>query len=172
LAKLLLLVGAAIAAACSSGRRIDGTSAATFERSIAMLQNDLPSRHRDDFDVALAVIWTREARLSGDVDGDGDVDYFDARMTADAAGDLLAAIQRGDLVSAVEASKGEAFAAAYFKRLDNLGYDEVIELAGDLDLERYLAQMKRLRSQAACAQRQRAPEVRGFDGRISSRCDR
>jgi hypothetical protein len=75
-------------------------------------------------------------------------------------------------VSAVEASKGEAFAAAYFKRLDNLGYDEVIELAGDLDLERYLAQMKRLRSQAACAQRQRAPEVRGFDGRISSRCDR
>jgi hypothetical protein len=171
-AKLLLLIGIAIVPGCSSSRRIDGTSAATFERSVAMLQNDLPSRHRDDFDVALAVIWTRAARSSGDVDEDGDVDYFDARMAANAAGDLLAAIQRGDLVSAVEANKGEAVAAAYFKQLDNLGYDEVIELAGGLDLDRYLAQMKRQRTQASCAQRQRAPEVRGFDGRIGSRCDR
>ena len=171
-AKWLSLASVSILAACTSSRRIDGSSAATFERSVAMLQNDLPARHRDDFDVALAVIWTRAAGASADVDGDGDVDYFDARVTADEAGDLLAAIARGDLVSAAEATKGEAVAAAYFRRLDDLGYDEVVALAGEPDVGRYLAQMKRQRSQAICAQRERPPEVRGFDGRISSRCDR
>ena len=97
--KLLLLVGVAAVAACSSSRRIDGTSAASFERSVAMLQNDLPSRRREDLDLALAIIWTRAAGLRTDVDQDGDVDYLDARVTADAAGDLLSAIQLGDLVS-------------------------------------------------------------------------
>ena len=171
-ARLLLLVGAAILAGCSSSRRIDGSSAATFERSVAMLQNDLPPRRREDFDVALAVTWMRAAAFdAGDVDGDGDTDYFDARAMADNAGDLLAAIQRGDLVSAVEGSKGEAVAAAYFEQLDGLGYDEVVELAGDLDLGPYTAQMKRQRSQGACAQ-QHAPQVRGFESRITARCDR
>jgi hypothetical protein len=168
----LLLVGVAILAACSSSRRIDGGSAATFERSVAMLQNDLPPRHREDFDVALAVTWMRAAGLdAGDVDGDGDTDYFDARAMADNVGELLAAIQRGDLVSAVERSKGEAVAAAYFKQLDGLGYDDVVDLAGTLDLGPYVARMSRQLPQGACAQ-QRGPEVRGFGSRISARCDR
>ena len=151
-AKLLVLVGAAVLAGCSSSRRIDGSSAATFERSVAMLQNDLSPRKRDDFDNALAVTWMRASGLdAGDVDGDGDTDYFDARAMADNVGELLAAIQRGDLVSAVEKSKGEAFAAAYFKQLDGLGYAEVVALAGDLDASRYVADMKRQVSRTECA---------------------
>jgi len=86
-AMAMLLVGAAILAGCSSSRRIDGASAATFERSVAMLQNDLPARQRDDFDVALAVVWMRAAGLdAGDVDGDGDVDNVDFTKWAAAFG--------------------------------------------------------------------------------------
>jgi hypothetical protein len=118
-ARLLLLGGVAILAACSSGRRIDGSSAATFERSVAMLQNDLPPRKREDFEIALAFTWVRAAALdAGDVDGDGDTDYF--------------------------------------RRLDGLGYDEVVELADLPGDEGYVAQLKRQRSQAACAQQGRA----------------
>jgi hypothetical protein len=172
-AKLLLLVGAAIVAACSSSRRIDGTSAASFERSVAMLQNDLPSRRRDDFDAALAVTWMRAADLDGsDVDGDGDTDYFDARAMADNVGDLLAAIRRGDFVSAIENGKGAAAAAAYFRQLDGLGYHEVIALPGRLDFVPHLAELKRQRTRAVCAHAEAVPEVRGFGGRISSRCYR
>jgi len=151
-AMLLLLVGAAILAGCSSSRRVDGTSATTFERSVAVLQNDLPPRKREDFEVALAVTWMRAASLdAGDVDGDGDTDYFDARAMADKAGDLLAAIQRGDLVATIEDSKSGAVAAAYFKQLDGMGYDEVVELAGAADSASYVADMKRQVSRTGCA---------------------
>lgn len=170
-AKLLLLVGAAVLAGCSSGRRIDGSNAATFERSVAMLQNDLRARRREDFEVALAVTWMRAAALdAGDVDGDGDTDYFDARAMADNASDLLAAIQRGDLVSTIEDSKGKAVAAAYFKQLDGLGYDEVVEIAGDLDLGPYAANLKRQVSQTACSGWQGRPLPLGNTSRIR-RCD-
>jgi hypothetical protein len=172
-AKLLLLVCAAILAACSSGRRIDGSSAATFERSVAMLQNDLPARRREEFDVALAVTWMRAAALDvGDVDGDGDTDYFDARAMADNASDLLAAIQRGDLVSTIEDSKGKAVAAAYFNQLDGLGYDGVVELAGALDTGPYAADFKRQVSQTACNgwQGRARPPPLGNTSRIR-RCD-
>ena len=148
-AKLLLLGGAAILAGCSRSRRIDGTSAASFERSVAMLQNDLPPRRRDDFDVALAVVWLRATgQDAGDFDGDGDTDYFDVRTIADNAGDLLAAIQRGDLVAAIEDSEREDAVAAYFKQLDGLGYDGVVELAGATGP--YVADMKRQVSRAGC----------------------
>jgi hypothetical protein len=166
---LLLVVVPIVVAACSSGRRIDGSSAATFERSVAMLQNDLSTRKRDEFDKALAVTWMRAAgRDAGDLDGDGDTDYFDARAMADEVGELLAAIQRGDFVSAAEKSSGVAVAAGYFKQLDGLGHDEVVELAGELDLGPYAALMRRQAS--VCAEQ--APEVRGFGGRISARCNR
>jgi hypothetical protein len=147
-----------------------------LEQSAYRRQNDLPPRQRDDFDNALAVTWMRAAALDGgDVDGDGDTDYFDARAMADNVRELLATIQRGDLVSAVEKSKGEAVAAAYFKQLDGLGYAEVVELAGDLDLGPYAAQVKR---QSYCAQHARTSGVvpnsmRGLESRITAkRCDR
>jgi len=76
----------------------------------------------------------------------------------------------------VEKSKGEAVAAAYFKQLDGLGYDEFVELAGDLDLGSYAAQMKR---QSYCAQQQARTggvvpnSMRGLESRITAkRCDR
>ena len=151
LAKLVALACVSILSACASSRRIDGSGAATFERSVAMLQNDLSARRRDDFDVALAVIFLRAAAVdSGDLDADGDVDYFDARIVSDAAMSLLTEIQRGNLTSAAE-KQGREVAAAYFKQLDGLGYDEVVELAGDLDVGPYVADMKRQVSQIACA---------------------
>ena len=42
---------------------------------------------------------------AGDFDGDGDVDYFDARSASDTARNLLTEVQRGNLVSAAEESK-------------------------------------------------------------------
>jgi len=150
-ATLVTLVCVSLLAACTSSRRIDGSSAATFERSVAMLQNDLPSRKREGFDIALAVTWMRAAGLdAGDVDEDGDTDYFDARAMADNAGDILAAIERGDFVSTIEHSKGRAVAAAYFKQLDGSGYDEVLELAGAIDAASYAADLKRQVSRSGC----------------------
>jgi hypothetical protein len=162
-----------VAAACASSRRIDGSSAAAFERSVAMLQNDLPSRKRADFEVALAVTWMRAAALdAGDVDADGDTDYFDARAMADNAGDLLAAIQRGDFVSSIEDYKTGTVAASYFERLDGLGYAEVVELAGNLDIGPSVADLKRHVSQTACSSWQGAarPPPLGNTSRIR-RCD-
>jgi hypothetical protein len=168
-AKLVALVCVSSLAACAGGRRIDGSSAATFERSVAMVQNDLPARRREDFDVALAVILMRAAEVdSGDLDADGDVDYFDARILSDTATVLLAEVQRGNLTSAAE-KHGREVAVAYFKQLDGLASDDVVELAGD-GAESYLAQMKQLRLQAACARQRDALEVRGFGGRAASRC--
>ena len=75
-----------------------------------------------------------------------------------------------------QAKMGEAFAAAYFKQLDGLGYDEVVALAGDLDLGPYAAQLNR---QSYCAQQQARTggvvpnSFRGLESRITSRrCDR
>jgi hypothetical protein len=171
-AKLLPLLGAAVLAACASSGRIDGSSAAAVERSVALLQNDLSTRRREDFEVALAVIYLRTAGLDrGDTDGDGDEDYFDARSLADTAGDLFDEIRRGNLVSTIESLKGAGVAAAYFAQLDGLGYDEVVKLGGEA-ADGYLAEIHRVQSQAECAQLAgRAPPVRGFGGRIDDRCD-
>jgi hypothetical protein len=117
-----------------------------------MLQNDLPPRRRGELDIALAVIFMRSAGLdSGDLDADGDVDYFDARIVSDTATNLLAEIQRGNLTSAAEQSKGRAVAAAYFEHLDGLGYADVVELAGGQDTGPHVADMRRQMSQAACS---------------------
>jgi len=172
---LASLMSAAVLAACAStgwrARQIEGSSAAGFERSVAMLQNDLPSRRREDFDVALVVVFMRAAGLdAGDLDGD--VDYFDARITSDTAGNLLTEVQPGNLVSAAEESKGNAVAAAYFAQLDGLGYDEVVERAGEVDAGPYQADLKRQHSQAACAgwQGRATPPPLGRTSRIR-RCD-
>jgi hypothetical protein len=119
----------------SSDRRIDGTSPASFERSVAMLQNELAPRRREELELALAVIWMTNTADLADVDRDGNasVDANDFRNMKEDALDLLTDIQRGDVVSAIEdraKDEHEYTAADYFAQLDGLGYDEVVDLAG------------------------------------------
>jgi hypothetical protein len=117
-------------------RRIDGNSEARFELSIAALQNSLPPRRREDFDIALAVIWMSESLGSAglDLDGDGDVDRADTRRLVDSTMDLLTDIQRGDLLSSIDkraTNNGGGYAAANFlQQLDGMTCEEVLDLAG------------------------------------------
>jgi hypothetical protein len=116
--------------------RIDGTSSATLEASVASMQNALPASQRADFEVALALIWADNSTRAGDVDQDGQLEIEDIlELKADTA-DLLAAIQRGDFVSAIEAldqGGAEYTAADYFAQLDGLSVDAVLDLAGRPD---------------------------------------
>lgn len=116
-------------------RRIDGSSEAKFESSVAQLQNSLPPRRREDFDIALAVIWLSESHGSAglDLDGNGDVDHADLRLLTDETMDLLPDIQRGDLLPAIEkrvTGNGQYTAASYVRQLNGLTYEEVFDLAG------------------------------------------
>jgi len=134
----LALCGSAVFAQSGDwrDRRVDGSSEARFELSIAALQNSLPPRRREDFDIALAVIWMSESLGSAglDLDRDGDVDRADSRLLADGAMDLLADIQRGDLLSSIDKpvtnNGGECTAANYLQQLDGLTCEEVLDLAG------------------------------------------
>jgi len=126
--------------AASRDGRIDGSSAANFEASVAALQRGLPSRRREDFEIALAVIWTSNALgpsgLDQDGDGDGDADVIDSQTLAKNTYDLLTDIQRGDVLSSIERRErkgGKYTAADYVRQLDGLGYDEVLDLAGRPD---------------------------------------
>jgi hypothetical protein len=135
-------------------RRIDGSSPASFERSVASLQNELPSRERGDFEIALAVIWLKNTLGFGDADRDGDVDVDDMKLLENDSIDLLAEIRRGDLLSAVEKREKNAggyTATAYRQQLDGLAYDEVVELAGRPTNEPYLDALRRLRAGFWCA---------------------
>ena len=149
-------------------KRIDGSNAARFETSVALLQNDLPARRRQDFDVALAMIWLRNT-VDSDFDDDGDTDLDDIRRLEQDADDLVTAIRRGNLVSAVlerEAPGGEYTVADYFQELDGLGYDEVVGLAGVERAESELsAALKRWQRGSPCASLGEQSVVR------STRCD-
>jgi hypothetical protein len=119
----------------SAGGRIDGSSGANFEASVAALLSALPTGRREDLGVALAVIWmSNTLGPSGlDRDGDGDVDTTDARLLAEDTHRLLADIERGDLLASIEKREqkyGSYTVADYVKRLDGLGYEEVLDLAG------------------------------------------
>jgi hypothetical protein len=132
-------------------RQIDGTSAASFERSVAQLQSKLSQRRRDEFELALAIIWISNTADPTDVDrdADADVDVLDIRKMKEDALDLLTDIRRGNLVSAVEnrAKKEDDYTAAdYFKQLDGLGYHEVLDLADRPDMEPYAAALRRERN--------------------------
>jgi hypothetical protein len=134
-------------------RRLDGSSAASFETSVALLQNELSQSRREDFATALAVIWTRNTASSGDFDSDGDLDLDDIRLLEADADDLLTQILRGNVVSAIEEREqdGAAYTAAdYFEQLDGLGYDEVVSLAGRPSSAAYQAAQTRARLQASC----------------------
>ena len=133
----------------SRGRQIDGSTKASFEASVALLQNQLRSRHREDFERALAVIWMGNTVGTGDFDRDSDVDDDDARFLGQDARDLLTDIQRGNLLSAIEKRERNAggyTAAAFIGQLDGLGYDEVLELAGRPSEEPFLGPLRQLRS--------------------------
>ena len=141
--------------------RIDGSSAQSFERSVAALQNALPPRRRADSEIALAVIWPSETVGSGDLDRDGDQDADDGRSLEQSTRDLLGDIQRGDLVAAIEKRETAEYSAAdYFRELHGLGYEGVVALADRPGSEDYLATLREQRKREACAERGRWPSTR------------
>ena len=126
--------------------RIDGSSGANFEASVAALLNALPPRRREDLELALAVIWTSNTLGPSGLDrtGDGIVDATDIQLLADDTYRLLTEIEGGNLLSTIEERErtDSTFTSAdYVKRLDGLGYDQIIDLAGrpsELKLPRQL----------------------------------
>ena len=132
-------LGAALAPASASAQedtwralRIDGSTPESFQASVASLQTALPVSRRDDFETALALIWLNNT-IDADVNNDGRYALDDVRELTAASADLLADIQRGDLVSAIEEldEGGGAYTAAdYFEQLDGFGYDEVLVVGG------------------------------------------
>ena len=117
-------------------QRINGSSEAGFESSIAALQNSLPRRRREDLDIALALLWMTDSLGSAglDLDHDGHVARVDMRLLADRTKDLLADIERGDLLMSIDKratnSSGGYTTANYLRQFDGLRYDEVLDLAG------------------------------------------
>jgi hypothetical protein len=139
MSKLASIIGVAaiVATPASAGWRdqsIEGSSAEAFERSVALLLNELPRRRREDFEIALAFIWlSNTADVSGDLDLDGDADSRDVRLLKDAVDELLAAISRRDVVAAIEdwEDTGRDYSSLqYFNQLDGLQFDDVVNLAG------------------------------------------
>lgn len=158
--RLALLMSVAMLAGCSTtgwrSQKIDGSSQPAFERSVALLQERLPSRRRADFETSLAVIWLRDATVgAGDLDSDGDVEVDEARALMDAADRALTAIRRGIFVAELE-ERGDSV-DRYVKRLGGLRYEEVIELAdltsGGVFIEAARGQQKGAR----CRRWHRAP---------------
>jgi hypothetical protein len=113
--------------------KIDGTSAASFETSVGALLNGLSSQRRANFEVALTTLWTTRSVDATDLDQDGRFGPNDLRLLKNQSGALLTAVDRGDLLAAVEEreKKGSPYSvASYMKDLDGLGYDEVVALTG------------------------------------------
>lgn len=145
----LISVTLLLATPASAGwrdQRIDGTDVHAFERSVVLLLNELPRRRREDFEIALAVVWLSNTADAGDLDHDGDADLDDVRLLREEAADLLAEIKRGDLVSAIEEreQKGSHYTSVeYLEQLDGLQFDDVLNLAGQPSSEPSLAALKR-----------------------------
>jgi len=143
------------------GLRIDGSSAARFEASVISLRNELSARRREDFDVALAIIWARN-NAGSDFDGDGDMDLSDMRLLEVYADELLTNIRRGNVVAAIEERPGRSgyTATDYFDELDGMSYDEVVELGGLDSAKSYLAAVQDLGQEDACANSRERSAVR------------
>jgi hypothetical protein len=80
----MLILSVAILAACAGSgwraQQIDGSTSATVERSVGLLRNALPPPRREEFDIALRMIFMRTAGYhAGDLNGDGDVNAQDSR---------------------------------------------------------------------------------------------
>jgi hypothetical protein len=113
--------------------RIDGSNLSKLEASVATLQNELPPQRREEFEIALAVIWTRNT-LDSDLDEDGDVDLDDGLSMKESTAAFLADIQSGNLYAAIEERTENArqyTADDYLEELDGLAYDEVLRLVGE-----------------------------------------
>lgn len=152
-ALLVVILAAASARAQPRDRVLDGSSPAKLETSVALLQNDLGGRRREELDVALAMIWMNRTANSGDVDGDGDFDVDDIRQLEIDATALLTEIRRGNLVSAIEERQelgGDYTAADYFAQLHGLGFDEILSLAGRPTESGYLDAVRQAREQLTC----------------------
>lgn len=139
MSRLALVIGFTVilATPVSAGwrdQKIDGSTPRAFEQSVARLLNELPRRRREDLEIALAFIWLNNTvAVSGDLKHDGDVEYHDVRLLQDAADELLSAIERGDLLAAIEGqdvNAGDYTSVQYLKQLDGLQFDEVVSLAG------------------------------------------
>jgi hypothetical protein len=123
-------------------QRIDGTSAAAFEKSIALVLNELPRRRREEFTMALAAIWYKNSVDAGDFDHEGDTNTEYIRLMTDNASDLLAQIDRGDLLAAIEdreVAGSDYTSTEYIKQLDGLQFDDVLDLAELPGIESLLA---------------------------------
>ena len=170
-ATVLIVSLAAASTHAQSARVLDGSSPAKLERSVALMQNDLAGRHRDDFDVALAMIWMNRTAGTGDLNGDGNLDVDDIRQLEIDASALLTEIQRGNLVSAIEERQepgGDFTAADYFAQLDGLGYDEIVSLAGRPTKDAYFDAVRQAREQLTCRE-ERPTFAQGNPSRAAQR---
>jgi hypothetical protein len=147
----------AVLAAPSAGAQprdaltVDGSGAGRFEASVAAIQNALGQFRREEFETALAVIWFSDTAASGDADGDGDHDAGDLNAFRKDAFDLLTNIQRGNIANAIEERSTQASSATdYFKRLDGLGSDEIVELASRPEAAVYLQPLWKYRHDDLC----------------------
>ena len=183
MSKLTLLVGALTLVGCATATdsrvlRIDGSSPGRFERSVALLQNELPPRRRERFEVALGAIWLRNTTpAAADTDADGVVTFPEVQRSQRAleldAEQLLTEIRRGDLLTAVERREqadGAYAAKDYLEQLNGLTPDEAVGLA-DLGavLEARRAAGKRAFQQLYCL---RSDHPDWSTSRITNRCAR
>jgi hypothetical protein len=130
-ATLFIALATVASVARAAELTIDGSSVSSFEASVAALQNELRPKRREQLEVALAAIWLRNTSDPYDFDRSGTLDVVDLQAMTDESENLLADIRRGDLVAAIEKLEHEhAYKSVdYFRELDGLGYDEILELA-------------------------------------------
>jgi hypothetical protein len=145
----IIIVTAIVAAPASADWRdekIDGTNATAFERSISLLLTELPRRRREEFEIALSLIWLNNTVDVGGANHDGDFNPDDVRQLQQVAEDLLAEIKRGDVLAAIEKrdeTGGNYTSVQYFEQLDGLQFAEVLDLAGQPSTEPAMAAIKR-----------------------------
>ncbi len=148
-----LIVALTIVAGCSSmgwrTHRIDGSSGATFEKSVGLLQEKLSPERRSDFEVALAVIWMRSAVVgAGDLDSDGRVAIDETRALQKLSEDVLTQIRRGVFVTALQ-GRGED-PSSYVRQLHGLRYDEVMSLAAPTNGAVFVSAVRQRETLARC----------------------
>lgn len=162
MSRLALIMALSLLAGCSStgwrAHEIDGSSEATFERSVGLLQESLPARRRAEFEVALAVIWTRNITVgAGDLDADGRVDVDEVRALQRLSEDALTDVRRGVLVSAAH-ERGDN-PGSYVQQLHGLSYDDVLNLADPTNGMVFIAEVRQREKLSRCRGWRRSRDV-------------